>query len=117
MFSLTGFPPLGGFIGKYAVFAPALESGLTWLVIIGVLASAVSAYYYLRVLFVFWMRSPAESPQNQKLQAVLQAMPSASSFVLIACVVLLIVLGVDPGLLDITAGFFEASAVGVATIP
>src|SRR5690606_29140231 len=48
MFSLTGFPPLGGFLGKYAIFAPAIDAGLTWLVIIAVLASAVSAYYYLR---------------------------------------------------------------------
>jgi NADH-quinone oxidoreductase subunit N len=56
MFSLTGFPPLGGFLGKYAIFAPAIDAGLTWLVIIAVLASAISAYYYLRVLYVFFMR-------------------------------------------------------------
>lgn len=47
LFSLTGFPPTIGFAGKFYVFSGAVEAGLTSLVIIGVLNSAVSAYYYL----------------------------------------------------------------------
>ena len=49
MFSLTGFPPFGGFWGKVAVFGPAVDAGLTWLVVVGVLSSVLSGYYYLRV--------------------------------------------------------------------
>jgi NADH-quinone oxidoreductase subunit N len=58
MLGLTGIPPFGGFIGKYKLFAAAIESGLSWLAICGVLTSAVSAYYYLRVVVFMFMRDP-----------------------------------------------------------
>ena len=111
MFSLTGFPPLGGFLGKYAVFAPAIEAGHTWLVIAGVLASAVSAYYYLRVLYVFWMRSPDEEPSY--VQEAAFSVPRSSAVVLIVCAVLLLALGTLPGLLDVTAAYFESGALAI----
>ncbi len=114
MFSLTGFPPLGGFLGKYAVFAPAIDAGLTWLVIIAVLASAVSAYYYLRVLFVFFMRSSAEEPAAETAARTRFPIPRASAAVLVFCAIALVVLGVLPGLLDVTASFF-ATDVDVLT--
>ncbi len=50
MFSMVGLPPTGGFMGKFYIFKGALEAGYVWLVIIAVLNSAVSAYFYLRVL-------------------------------------------------------------------
>jgi proton-translocating NADH-quinone oxidoreductase, chain N len=50
MFSLAGIPPLGGFFAKYFVFAAAVEAGLYWLPVIGVVASVVGAYYYLRIV-------------------------------------------------------------------
>ncbi|HMK89439.1 MAG TPA: NADH-quinone oxidoreductase subunit NuoN [Methylocystis sp.] len=59
MFSLTGIPPLGGFFAKYFVLLPAVEAGLAWLAVIGVLASAVSAYYYLRVIKIMYFDEPA----------------------------------------------------------
>ena len=62
MFALTGFPPLAGFIGKYLVFAAAVDAGLVWLAVLGVLASVVSGYYYMRVLVVIWMRAPTRRP-------------------------------------------------------
>jgi len=58
MLSLTGVPPFAGFVGKYKLFAAAVESGLSWLAVVGVLASAVSAYYYLRVVIFMFMREP-----------------------------------------------------------
>ena len=109
MFSLTGFPPLGGFIGKYAVFAPAVEAGFTWLVLIGVLTSALSAYYYLRVVYVFWMQSPedVEAAQEAKVAALPSASPAATG-VLAVCAIALIVLGIFfGGVLETTALFFE----------
>jgi len=56
MLSLTGLPPTVGFVAKFGVFRAALESGYLWLVIIGVLTSILSAFYYLRVVVVMFMR-------------------------------------------------------------
>ncbi|MCU0453976.1 MAG: NADH-quinone oxidoreductase subunit N [Bacteroidetes bacterium] len=56
MFSLTGIPPFAGFIGKYYVFMAAVRADLTWLAIVGVLTSAVSAFYYLRVIVMMYFR-------------------------------------------------------------
>ncbi|HHP7237763.1 NADH-quinone oxidoreductase subunit N [Longibacter sp.] len=108
MFSLTGFPPLGGFMGKYAVFAPAVDAGLTWLVLIGVLMSAISAYYYLRVVVVFWLADAEETPEAQAASRsfVFAGVPVKVTIAL--CAVALVVLGVySGGLLEMTFGFFE----------
>ncbi len=113
MFSLTGFPPFGGFFGKVAVFAPAIDAGLTWLALVGVLASLLSAYYYLRVLFVFWMKSPEEQAEGARQASF--PVPRASAVVIVACAALLIVIGFVPWIRDITQVFFEA--VPVAILP
>ena len=55
MLSLTGIPPTGGFAAKFYVFSSAVEAGLIWLVLIGVITSVISAYYYLRVVFFMYM--------------------------------------------------------------
>jgi len=54
MFSLAGIPPLAGFFAKYYVFLAAIEAKLYALAIIGVIASVVGAYYYLRIVKVMW---------------------------------------------------------------
>jgi len=64
MFSLTGVPPTAGFAGKYFLFQAAIGSGLTWLAIIGILTSAISAYFYLRVVVTMFMREPAAQPAS-----------------------------------------------------
>lgn len=56
MFSLAGIPPTGGFVGKFYIFSAAIQSGHVWLVIIGVINSVISAYYYLRVVINLYMR-------------------------------------------------------------
>jgi NADH-quinone oxidoreductase subunit N len=56
MLSLTGVPPLAGFVGKFYIFSEALEAGLTWLVLIAALNSAISVYYYVRVLVAMYMQ-------------------------------------------------------------
>jgi NADH-quinone oxidoreductase subunit N len=58
MFSLAGIPPLAGFWGKWYVFLAAIEAGLYPLAIIGVLASVVGAYYYLRIIKIMWFDEP-----------------------------------------------------------
>ena len=56
MFSLAGFPPTAGFIGKFYVFRSAVESGRIWLVVIAAINTAISAYYYLRVVVTMYMK-------------------------------------------------------------
>ncbi len=59
MFSLAGVPPLAGFFGKFYVFAAAIKADLYGLAVIGVLFSAVGAYYYLRIVKVMYFDEPA----------------------------------------------------------
>jgi NADH-quinone oxidoreductase subunit N len=56
MLSFTGVPPTLGFVGKFYLFRTALAGGFVGLAIIGVLTSLVSAYYYLRVVVIMFMR-------------------------------------------------------------
>lgn len=59
MFSLTGIPPTGGFVGKYYLFWGAVEADLTWLAGIGVLTSVISAVFYLRVVVAMYFSDPS----------------------------------------------------------
>jgi NADH-quinone oxidoreductase subunit N len=58
LFSLAGIPPLAGFFAKFYVFLAAVEAGLYTLAVIGVLASVVGAYYYLRIVKIMYMDEP-----------------------------------------------------------
>jgi len=58
MFSLAGIPPTAGFVAKFYLFMAAVNAGLVWLAVAGVLLSAVSAYYYLRVVMTMYMKEP-----------------------------------------------------------
>lgn len=73
MFSLAGIPPLAGFLAKYYVFLAAIQAGLYGLAVIGVLASVVGAYYYLRIVKIMYFDEPADAfdPMPGELKAVL----------------------------------------------
>jgi NADH-quinone oxidoreductase subunit N len=58
LLSLIGVPLTGGFLGKFYVFKAALDANLVWLTVLGLLNSAVAAYYYLRILVVMYMKDP-----------------------------------------------------------
>ena len=62
MVSLAGFPPTAGFMGKFYIFSAAVQAHQVGLAVVGVLTSVVSAYYYLRVTVVMYMREPAAEP-------------------------------------------------------
>jgi NADH-quinone oxidoreductase subunit N len=62
MLSLGGIPPTAGFMGKVYVFGTALDAGLVPLVVIGVLNSVVSVFYYLRVTVAMYMEEPQGEP-------------------------------------------------------
>ena len=73
MFSLAGIPPLAGFWAKWYVFFAAVNAGLYPLAVIGVLASVVGAFYYLRIIKIMWFDEPAGNfvPMAGELQLVL----------------------------------------------
>jgi len=60
MLSLAGVPLTSGFVAKLVVFGPAIDAGYTWLVVIGMITSAIAAFFYLRVLVVMYMQEADE---------------------------------------------------------
>jgi len=60
MFSLTGVPPTAGFIVKFNIFLQAIKADLTWLVIVAVIFTVISAYYYLRIVMYIYMKEPVK---------------------------------------------------------
>jgi len=91
MLALTGIPPLAGFMGKYLVFASAMEGGYAWLVIIAVVGSIVSIFYYFRPIINMYMKQPEH---NEKLVA-----SKLSIGILVFLTLISLVLGLIPGLL------------------
>ncbi|MEO0544248.1 MAG: NADH-quinone oxidoreductase subunit NuoN [Pseudomonadota bacterium] len=75
MFSLAGIPPFAGFWGKWYVFLAAVEAGLWPLAIIGVLASVIGAFYYLRIVKIMWFDEPVGRfvPTANELRLVMVA--------------------------------------------
>ena len=63
LLSLGGFPPTAGFIGKWYIFAAAVERGYYWLAIIGVLTSVVSVFFYLRIVVMMYMTEGSDTPR------------------------------------------------------
>jgi NADH-quinone oxidoreductase subunit N len=89
MISLIGMPPAAGFMAKFYIFSGAVQSGLLWLVIIAVINSVISAYYYLRVVKVMWMDKPAS-------RAKVPSSPALRVALALSCLGVLL-LGIIPG--------------------
>ncbi len=93
MVSLAGIPPTAGFIGKFYLFMAAVNAGLAWLAIFGLIFAAISAFYYLRIVMVMYMREP--SPEQERTTRLVLS-PQVS--VVLACAVAgVVLLGVFPG--------------------
>ncbi len=102
MLSLAGFPPTAGFVAKYGIFSAAIEQGYIWLVIIGVLNTLISVYYYLRLVVNMYMQKEADPLQP--------AYGIVALGLLSLLVVVVLVFGISPDfLLEITA---NATKVG-----
>ncbi|NWF89185.1 MAG: NADH-quinone oxidoreductase subunit N [Ignavibacteriaceae bacterium] len=56
MFSLAGIPPFAGFFGKYYIFISAIKADLTWLAVLGVISSAISVYFYIRIVVLMYFK-------------------------------------------------------------
>ncbi len=93
MVSLAGIPPTAGFIGKFYLFMAAVNAGLAWLAIFGLIFAAISAFYYLRIVMVMYMREPSpEQERNTRL-----ALSPQVSVVLAFAVAGVVLLGIFPG--------------------
>ncbi len=92
MMSLAGFPPTAGFIGKFYIFRAAIKAGFTGLVIVAVVNSVISVYYYLRVVVVMYMSEPEEVPST----AVGASTPVLLSLTLALCALGVIEIGIMP---------------------
>jgi NADH-quinone oxidoreductase subunit N len=91
MLSLAGLPPLAGFVGKVYVFGAAVQGGLLWLAVVGVINSVVSAYYYLRVVAAMYLRAP-----DRAGRAEVPVCPALAVGVVLACAAV-VLLGLWPG--------------------
>lgn len=102
MFSLTGIPPLAGFVGKFYIFKSAVQAGLVWLAVVGVLFSSISAYFYLRVIMVMYMSEPKGAIELSTAPSLALALAISATAV--------IVIGVYPTDL---LNYARASIVGI----
>jgi NADH-quinone oxidoreductase subunit N len=104
LFSLMGIPPMVGFIGKYKVFAAAINQGEISLALIGVLASAASAYYYLRVMVYMYFKNSKEGISFSAPTFVYQ-------FALILLLLLTLYFGIMPSEISKVLESFTWSAI------
>jgi NADH:ubiquinone oxidoreductase subunit 2 (subunit N) len=88
LLSLGGIPPTAGFIGKYFLFAAAVQAGFGWLAIIAVLMSAVSMFYYLRLVVAMYLREGVEAEF---------AITPPLKIVAGVCLIVTLALGILPG--------------------
>ncbi len=107
LLSLGGIPPTAGFMGKLYVFAAAVNAGYVWLVVVAVLMSAVSLYYYLRIAMQMYLREPAEGEGAEVVTARWTARTIG------ACGVFVLLMGVYPAPFA-AAARATAALVGVA---
>ena len=101
MFSLIGIPPLLGFFGKLFAFLPAIEAGLTWLVVIALIASVIGAFYYLRLVKVMWF----DEPEREFVTP-----PASVKIISLIAVLLICPLLIIPGISGAMLGFAETAA-------
>ncbi|MCK4862904.1 MAG: NADH-quinone oxidoreductase subunit N, partial [Dehalococcoidales bacterium] len=97
LISLIGMPPAAGFMAKFYIFSAAAQNDLLWLVVIAVLNSVISAYYYLRVVKVMWL---GEAASEEKVPS-----SGAPRLALFLCCLGVLLLGIIPGLVMKMAEF------------
>jgi NADH-quinone oxidoreductase subunit N len=94
MFSLTGIPPFVGFWGKLYVFRAAVEANMSWLAVVGMINSAISAFYYLSVVVQMYMRAPED--QDREVKGLPIPLNGPVALTLAIAGVVTIILGVWP---------------------
>jgi len=82
LFSMAGVPPMLGFFGKWAVMLAAVDAGLTWLAVAGVIASVIGAFYYLRIVYLMYFGAETE-PLDRASSPVLSAFLTVTALIMI----------------------------------
>tara|TARA_B100001057_G_scaffold290988_1_gene291032 strand:+ start:2514 stop:3923 length:1410 start_codon:yes stop_codon:yes gene_type:complete len=85
MFSLAGIPPLAGFFGKFYIFMAAVESNMFILAIIGIIASVIGAFYYLRIVKVIYFDEPQQRYDGASIKSLAVLFYPTSLLVIIFC--------------------------------
>jgi NADH-quinone oxidoreductase subunit N len=101
LLAFAGIPLTSGFIGKFSIFSSAYESGSTWILISGVLSSAIAAFFYIRVIVLMFFKDPVEDGTSVVIPSALTTITIAVS------TAITVILGVFPAPL---INFIESTA-------
>jgi NADH-quinone oxidoreductase subunit N len=93
MFSLAGLPPFGGFASKYILFMGAVNAGFWWLAAVGAINSALSLYYYSRVVRALWFEDPSDDVAKVGIASQPAGLYAAIVFAAVATFALLPAIG------------------------
>lgn len=94
LLSFAGIPLTAGFIGKLTVFSAAMNAGMGWLVVVALLASAITAFFYLRIIVQMYFTDP-KGPAEDAPYVVISGSPT--TIVIAVCAALTLLLGIVPG--------------------
>ena len=83
MFSLAGIPPLMGFFAKLGVWQAGVDAGLVWLVVASAVASAIGAYYYLRIVFLMYFGAEGDDRLDEGKSSLLSGFVVASAVIMV----------------------------------
>ncbi|MCK0138396.1 NADH-quinone oxidoreductase subunit NuoN [Aliiroseovarius sp. F47248L] len=86
LFSLAGVPPMLGFFAKYGVLIAAVQAGLTWLAVAGVVASVIGAFYYLRIVYFMYFGEEGEGLELKMSPAAWLALVGSAAIVILGVV-------------------------------
>jgi len=103
LLAFAGIPLTSGFIGKFSIFSSAYESGSTWILISGVLSSAIAAFFYIRVIVLMFFKDPVEDGTSVVIPSAL------TTITITVAAVITLILGIFPApLIDFiaTTAFF-----------
>lgn len=101
--SLTGIPPTAGFVGKFYIFAAAIDAGYIWLAVVGVLNSTVSLYYYFQVVRAMYLKDTSATQRTLSFSPAIMV-------ALLFMVVITLVIGIYPG------PFIDVAKLSVSSI-
>jgi NADH-quinone oxidoreductase subunit N len=93
LFSLAGVPPMLGFFGKFYVLKAAVDAGMTWLALVGAVASVIGAFYYLRLVYFMYFGAEQE-PATSRMAPVQWVMLMAVAAIMLVGVINLF--GIEP---------------------
>ena len=86
MFSLAGVPPMLGFFAKFGVLTAAVDAGMTWLAVLGVISSVISAFYYLRIVYYMYFGEKGEALESRMGGVQYAALLGAAAIMVIGAI-------------------------------